>query len=411
MPRHDEPPQIPDRPELSFHWYLPPFVDSRYVVGGGPGGRVAAHGRDGLPDRAVDARYLTQLALAAEQNGFDSVLIPVGLWCEDPWLIATSLLGATERLKFLVAVRPGLATALKEAQSAATFQRLSGDRLLINVVTGGEPAQQRATGDRVPKAGRYERTAEYLDVWKQLWTSREPVDYAGRHVDIRGARLPVRPETVPPVYFSGSSPEAVRVAADHADTYLTWGERPRDVGKKLHELPGARGGLRVHVIARETSDQAWDAAAQLLTHVSESDVRAAQEAIASSESESQRRIAELHGRGSAFRRGDDVRALQIHPGLWTGVGLVRGGAGTALVGSYDEVADLVAEYQHEGVTEFVLSGYPHLEETYHVGEGVIPALRRRGYPVTHHGGPLVSESTSDSASGSVSETREEVKSA
>jgi alkanesulfonate monooxygenase len=393
MPRHDEPPQTTDRPELTFHWYLPPFVDSRYVVGGGPGGRVAAHGRHGLPDRPVDSRYLTQLALAAEQNGFESVLIPVGLWCEDPWIVATSLLGATDRLKFLVAVRPGLATALKEAQSAATFQRLSGDRLLVNVVTGGEPVQQLASGDRLPKAERYERTGEYLEVWKRLWTSADPVTYAGRHVDIEGARLPVRPGTVPPVYFSGSSPEAVRVAAEHADTYLTWGERPQDVGDKLRALPGARGGLRVHVIARDTTEEAWDAAARLLTHVSASDVRAAQEAIAASESESQRRIAELHGRGSAFRAGDDVRALQIHPGLWTGVGLVRGGAGTALVGSYEEVADLVVEYQRQGVTEFVLSGYPHLEETFHVGEGVVPALRRRGYPVTNHGGPLVSGDT------------------
>lgn len=394
MPTHDE----PDRePELTFHWYLPPFVDSRYVVGGGPGGRVAANGRDGLPDRPVDPRYLTQLALAAEQNGLDSVLIPVGLWCEDPWLIATSLLGVTERLKFLVAVRPGLASALKEAQSVATFQRLSGDRLNLNVVTGGEPVQLAASGDRLDKAQRYERTAEYLEVWKRLWTSGEgddPVDYVGRHVDVRGARLPVRPATVPPVYFSGSSPEALQVAAEHADTYLTWGERPAEVGEKLRAVPEARGGLRVHVIARETSEQAWDAAAQLLTHVSEEDVRAAQEAIASSESESQRRIAELHGRGASFHRGDDVRALQIHPGLWTGVGLVRGGAGTALVGSYEEVADLVVEYQREGVTEFVLSGYPHLEETYHVGEGVIPAVRRRGFAVTNHG-PSLAEKAQD----------------
>lgn len=388
-------------PELTFHWYLPPFVDSRYVVGGGPGGRVAANGSVGSgklgdaeeavrPDRTVDFRYLRQLALAAEQNGFESVLIPVGLWCEDPWLIATSLLDATDRLKFLVAVRPGYASALKEAQSVSTFQRLSGNRLNLNVVTGGEPAQLKASGDTLSKAERYERTAEYLELWKQLWGSDSPLDFHGRHITAEGARLPVRPDVIPPVYFSGSSPEALDVARDHADTYLTWGEKPADVGRKLAAVPDARGGLRVHVIARETSEEAWAAAEHLIRHVSAEDVRTAQQAIASSESESQRRIAELHGRGSGFRSvgdGGDVRSLEIHPGLWTGVGLVRGGAGTALVGSYEEVADLVAEYHAEGVGEFVLSGYPHLEETFHVGEGVIPALRRRGFAVTNHGGP------------------------
>ncbi|MGO1948772.1 MAG: LLM class flavin-dependent oxidoreductase [Mycobacteriaceae bacterium] len=380
-------------PELTFHWYLPPFVDSRYVVGGGPGGQVAADGSIGsdesyTPDRPVDPRYLKQLALAAEQNGFESVLIPVGLWCEDPWLIATSLLDVTDRLKFLVAVRPGLATALKEAQSTSTFQRISGNRLNLNVVTGGEPTQQKASGDDLPKAQRYERTGEFLDLWKQLWTSEDPVDFDGRHVHVEGARLPARPDVIPPVYFSGSSPEALEVAQDHADIYLTWGEKPDDVGQKLAAVPASRGGLRVHVIARETSGEAWAAAERLLSHVSEEDVRDAQQAIASSESESQRRIAELHGRGSDFQQGSDVRSLEIHPGLWTGVGLVRGGAGTALVGSYEEVADLIVEYQANGVEEFVLSGYPHLEETYHVGEGVIPAVRRRGFGVTNHGGPL-----------------------
>lgn len=390
-------------PELTFHWFLPPFVDSRYVVGGGPGGKVATDGSVGsdgstdttsfIPDRPVDSRYLTQLALAAEQNGFESVLIPVGLWCEDPWLIATTLLSVTEKLKFLIAVRPGLATALKEAQSTSTFQRLSDNRLNLNVVTGGEPTQQKASGDDLPKAQRYERTGEYLDFWKKLWTSDEPIDYAGRHVTVEGARLPARPDVIPPVYFSGSSPEALEVAAEHADTYLTWGEKPEDVGRKLAKVPNARGGLRVHVIARETSEEAWSAAERLLSHVSEEDVRSAQETIATSESESQRAIAELHGRGSTFQEGNDVRALEIHPGLWTGVGLVRGGAGTALVGSYEEVADLIVEYQQQGVEEFVLSGYPHLEETYHVGEGVIPAVRRRGYGVTNHGGPAPEPAT------------------
>lgn len=263
-------------PELTFHWFLPPFVETRYVVGGGLGGKVTTSGNDPVADRPVDLRYLTQLALAAEQNGLDSVLIPVGLWCEDPWGVASALLSVTDRLKFLFAVRPGLANALKEAQSAATFQRFSGDRLNLNVVTGGEPVQQDATGDTLDKPQRYERTAEYLELWKQLWISPEPVDFQGRHVQVTGARLPVRPDSIPPVFVSGSSPEALDVARSHADTYLTWGERPDAVGEKLAEVPNARGGLRVHLIARETSAEAWTAARALISNVSERDVRAAQ---------------------------------------------------------------------------------------------------------------------------------------
>jgi alkanesulfonate monooxygenase len=114
-------------------------------------------------------------------------------------------------------------------------------------------------------------------------------------------------------------------------------------------------------------------------------VAAAQEKLAASESESQRRISELHGRGAGYEQGGDPHDLEVYPGLWTGVGLVRGGAGTALVGSYDEVAALIGEYAAQGVDELVLSGYPHLEETFHVGQGLVPALRRRGFGVTNHG--------------------------
>ena len=89
-----------------------------------------------------------------------------------------------------------------------------------------------------------------------------------------------------------------------------------------------------------------------------------------SESEGQQRMSALHG-----GRTD---SLEVAPNLWAGIGLVRGGAGTALVGSHEEVADRIAEYHELGIDEFILSGYPHLEEAYRVGEGLFPALRARG---------------------------------
>src|SRR5690606_36253834 len=126
-------------------------------------------------------------------------------------------------------------------------------------------------------------------------------------------------------------------------------------------------GIRFHVIARETSELAWAEASRLLGALDPAQVEAAQRNLARSESEGQRRMSELHGRGKAFGSSTDPRSLEIHPGVWAGVGLVRGGAGTALVGSYDEVAALIGEYAALGLDPFVLSGYPHLEEAYHFG--------------------------------------------
>jgi len=184
----------------------------------------------------------------------------------------------------------------------------------------------------------------------------------------------------------GSSAEAGQVAARFADTYLTWGEPPAQVGEKLDWIRGlakAQGwelsyGIRLHVISRDTSERAWSEAQRLLSALSPQTVAAAQASLARSESEGQHRMRELHNGGGDFGGGADARRLEIYPNLWSGVGLVRGGAGTALVGSHQEVADRIAEYAELGLDHFILSGYPHLEEVYIFGEGVRPILARRG---------------------------------
>jgi alkanesulfonate monooxygenase len=217
-------------------------------------------------------------------------------------------------------------------------------------------------------------------------TSESPVTAAGEHLRVEQASLARRPDPLPPVFFGGSSPEAGQVAAQSADTYLTWGERPEQVKEKLAWIRGlaaAQGrqlsyGLRVHVISRDTSQQAWAEAERLLTGLSPETVAAAQQSLARSESVGQRRMRQLHDGGEDYTAGVDVRRLEIYPNLWSGVGLVRGGAGTALVGSHAEVADRIAEYAELGLEHFILSGYPHLEEAYSFGEGVRPILAERG---------------------------------
>jgi alkanesulfonate monooxygenase len=358
---------------LRFHWFLPTNGDGRDIVGGGHGVATGAAGAI----RPASIAYLGQIARSAEQLGFEAALTPTGAWCEDAWLVTAMLTEVTERLKFLVAFRPGLISPTLSAQMAATFQRHSRGRLLLNVVTGGEDTEQRAYGDFLDKAQRYARCAEFLDIVARLWRG-ETVTQEGDHLRVEGARLTALPDPVPDLYFGGSSGPAGPVAARHTDVYLTWGEPPAAVDKKLRWMDGLareagrnlRYGIRLHVISRDTADEAWRQASRLIEGVDEAMIRKVQENLARSESEGLRRMRELHG-GSRDN-------LEVSPNLWAGVGLVRGGAGTALVGSHTEVADRIEEYARLGLSEFILSGYPHLEEAYWFGEGVLPILHARG---------------------------------
>ena len=358
---------------LRFHWFLPTNGDGRDIVGGGHGVATGAAGAI----RPASLAYLGQIARSAEQLGFEAALTPTGAWCEDAWLTTAMLTEVTERLKFLVAFRPGLISPTLSAQMAATFQRHSKGRLLLNVVTGGEAAEQQAYGDFLDKKQRYARCGEFLDIVTRLWRG-ETVSHRGEHLLVEGARLARRPDPVPDLYFGGSSPEAGPVAARFADVYLTWGEPPAAVNTKLRWMDSLareagrtlRYGIRLHVITRDTSHEAWMQANRLIEGVDEAMIRAVQEGLGRSESEGQRRMRDLHG-GSPDN-------LEVSPNLWAGVGLLRGGAGTALVGSHAEVADRIEEYARLGLSEFILSGYPHLEEAYWFGEGVLPILRSRG---------------------------------
>ncbi|MGO9080964.1 MAG: LLM class flavin-dependent oxidoreductase [Streptosporangiaceae bacterium] len=375
---------------LTFHWFLPTTGDGRAIMGRGhslppaglTGGPDAPHIRGAAAqERPPDIEYLAQVARSAEQLGFEAVLTPTGTWCEDAWLVTAALTRETTRLKFLVAFRPGLTSPTLAAQMAATYQRLSGGRLLLNVVTGGQADEQRRFGDHLSHDERYARTAEFLSVVRGAW-SGQPFDFDGRYYQVAGATVLRPPEPVPGIYFGGSSPAAGPVAAAAADVYLTWGEPPAQVAQKLtwvgrlarQQGRELRFGIRLHVITRDTEADAWAEASRLLDYLDPADIAAAQQVLAASESVGQDRMRALH---SAYRHGGSAQDLEIYPNLWAGVGLVRGGAGTALVGSHEQVAGLIEEYASLGISEFILSGYPHLEEAYWFAEGVLPEIRRR----------------------------------
>jgi alkanesulfonate monooxygenase len=362
---------------VSLHWFLPTNGDSRGDLSlGNAVGAAGSRVRDGSGERAPDVGYLGQIARSAEQLGFDAALTPTSSWCEDAWVMSAALSQVTERFRFLVAFRPGFTSPTLSAQMAATFQRVSGGRLLLNVVTGGDDVEQRRFGDRLGKEDRYERCGEFLHIVRELWKG-EPVTFHGKYYDVEDATV-IAADRWPELYFGGSSPAALEVAARYADVYLTWGEPPVAVAEKLRAVAERadeygrqlRYGIRLHVITRDTAEQAWAQADRLLAGLSAEQIARSQAVQRASQSEGQRRMTELHG-----GRSDQ---LEISPNLWAGVGLVRGGAGTALVGSHEQVADRIAEYHALGIDEFILSGYPHLEEAYQVGEGVRPVLRQRG---------------------------------
>jgi alkanesulfonate monooxygenase len=347
---------------MEIFWFFPTSGEGRYLAT-----TVGA--------RPITFGYLRQIAGAIDELGYAGALLPTGQGCEDAWVTATALMPFTRRLKFLVAVRPGLSSPALAARMAATFDRFSEGRLLINVVTGGDPAELAGDGVHLDHDARYALTDEFLTIWRAL-SAGERVDFRGDHLHVAGGKLTVLPvqRPHPPLYFGGSSPAAHRVAARHADVYLTWGERPEAVEAKILDVKARaaehgrtmRFGIRLHVIVRETEDEAWAAANSLIRHVDERAIAAARQTFARMDSEGQRRMAVLH-------TGDQSR-LVIGPNLWAGVGLVRGGAGTALVGDPDQVAARIREYADLGLETFILSGYPHLEEAHRVAELLFPVL-------------------------------------
>ena len=353
---------------MKVHWFLPTGGDSREVLPTGP----LSH------RRAPDHDYLAQVAVACDRLGFDGMLTPCGTGCEDAWISTASLLPLTRRVKFLVAFRPALLTPTLAAQMASTYQRMSNGRLLVNIVTGAEPAELARFGVHDDKDTRYAQTAEFLQVLRGAW-SGAPFDFTGHFYGVEDATTRAVPDPVPDVYFGGASPAAEAVAAEHVDVYLAWGEPPAMVAERLgrvRALAAAAGrtlrfGIRFHVIARPTAAEAWAFADSLVAAMDPGAIAAAQQDFATTASVGQRRMAELHG-------GDRDKLL-VHPNVWAGFGLVRGGVGTGLVGSYDEVAERMLEYAALGFDEFILSGYPHLEEAYWFGEGVMPRLREAGH--------------------------------
>ncbi len=355
---------------LNIFWFIPTFGDSQYL-GEKTGSRI------------IDFNYSKQIAVAADNLGFDGVLIPTGRLCEDPWVVASSLIGATQNLKFLVALRPGLLQPSLAARMTATLDRFSNGRVAINLVAGGDKTELEGDGLYQNPEERYEAAAEFVDVWRDILKSsykKELVNFDGKFYKTTNAKLlypPVQKPT-PPLFFGGSSNEARELAAQKVDLYITWGERPEDVKAKIEDVKQRtlkygrtiRFGIRLHVIVRETEEKAWEAAEELISKLDDETIEQHHKVLSNRESVGQQRMTALTNSGKARSREE----LEISPNLWAGIGLAREGCATALVGSPQIVVERIKEYADMGIDTFVFSGYPHLEEAYRFAELVFPLL-------------------------------------
>ncbi|OXM87422.1 LLM class flavin-dependent oxidoreductase [Paenibacillus rigui] len=379
--------------DISFGWFLPTAGDGRYVG-------VA-------PEREPTMDYLIQVAQTAERAGFEFVLIPTGGACLDAWVVGSAVMSHTKTLRPLVAVRPGLTAPVLSARMGAALDVLSQGRAMINVVTGSSVQDLEELGDPLAHAHdeRYERAREYLEVMKQAWTQSEGlaasefVEDGNFQPDQRGQepfqgkyyqfkRAVSSPITVqkphPPFYLGGSSAIAKRVAVEYADTYLMWGEPHEWIREQIAEIDAIRAeykaetgsdrelryGLRAQVLVRATEEEAWAAAWDTISKVSPEAIEKAQEAFAKTDATNQRRQNEL-------REQSKNDKFVVGPNLWTGLSIVRSGGAILIVGTAEQVADRLVEYAELGVSTFILSGYPHLEEADNFGKEALPLFHRK----------------------------------
>ncbi|MFZ6049269.1 LLM class flavin-dependent oxidoreductase [Pseudomonas sp. CR3202] len=328
---------------------------------------------------AVNPDFVRRFAQAHEAAGFDRIL--VGYFSNGPEgaVVSSFAIAATERLGILLAYRPGVIAPPLAARQLATLDQFSNGRLALNVVSGGNDLDLQRDGDFLDHDRRYARTGEYLDALKAIWTADQPVDFAGEFYRFKGASPAVRTVQRPhiPIYFSGSSDAAIRVAARHADTYMLWGEPLAAVGEHIGHVRRAaaaegrspRFSVSFRPIIADTEEAAWKRAAEVLEQVRET---------------RQKLGLPLHGHepenvGSQRLLAAAQKGDVLDKRLWTGVARLTGARwnSTALVGTPEQVAEALAEYYKLGVSTFLIRGFDPLNDTLEYGKGLIPAIHHQ----------------------------------
>ena len=324
---------------------------------------------------AIDASWIGEFAQAHEASGFDRVLVGYSSTAADGFLVTQAAAAQTERLGFLIAHRPGFVAPTIAARTIATLDHLTQGRIALHVVTGGSDAEQRRDGDFFDHDTRYERTDEYVDVLKRMWTSEAPFDYEGRYYRFERAFSDVKPVQKPhvPVYFGGSSDAAARVAVKHCDVWATYGEPLAGVQERIDAIwaLAAEYGRKPRI------------SASFRPIIAPTERRGVGEGAGHPERRSRHRarapaVPSGRSRLGAKRLREFAAESQVHDTrLWMAVAEAVGGAGNtaALVGTPRQVAESLAAYYDIGVTTLLIRGFDPLGDTIEYGRELIPLVR------------------------------------
>ena len=356
--------------ETLFSWFIPIDGD------GARAGTVRA-------ERPPTFDYLRQVVQTAEDLGYYSLLIPTrfanGLFAEDAplaetWTTATALAAVTERIRFLIAVRPGFIALGLFAQMAAALHQISKGRIDINIVPGGIGNDFERVGEYTDQSTRYERAEEFISACRKLWAQPGPVEFEGNFYNLKDAYCSPIPEGAPPsFYLGGASPRANALSGRQADVHLNWIEpledsRTRfDAVREEFQKSGRHPnlGIRTHLVVRDKEEDAWKAANELIDHADPAVKAQRRSAVAGT--------AMVGAAAQAQESPDHI----VAPHLWNGLSEVRVNCGTAIVGTPEQVTDILLGYSKLGVDQFILSGFPHVEECQRVAEDVIPLLKQK----------------------------------
>jgi len=377
--------------DVEFGWFIPTTGDGKYI-----GTEL---------ERESTAGYMIQVAQAAEEAGYTFALIPTGGGCLDAWIVGSAIATHTKVLRPLVAMRPGLISPITAARMATSLDYISNGRVAINVVTGGTPPDLVAMGDPLAFSHdeRYERTLEFMTIVKEVlinsnthkskylaanenYREIKKVHFKGKYYEIEGGASypPPVQKPHPPIYFGGSSVAGKRTAAEIADVYLMWPEplgwieeqidEMERIRKELRQEKGIdrklRYGLRAQVLVRETEEAAWAAAWEIISKVDKKAVEQSNVRFTQTDAVGQKRQNQL-------RSESEENRYVIAPNLWAGLSIVRGGGAMMLVGTPEQVADRIIEYVDAGISSFIFSGYPNLEEAEITGKLLLPVVKRK----------------------------------
>jgi len=368
IPTHGEPSSLRNKLHHRGDWSQ---QEGDHIVHRG----LSGGGEDGY----TSLDYIAEVARAAEISGFHGGLIPSFPMTDEPWAVSAFLARETKTFRFMIAFQPGFLNPVTAAKMTASLQRATGGRALFNVITGGGGPSQLWWGDVAPHDDRYARTTEFLDVLRGLWKGGS-FSHHGKFYHIEDGGLPPQllGQDFPEIYFSGSSDAALASASKHAEYYLSWLEpfdQLRDKFNRVKERTDALGrkikcAVRVDIIARRTEEEAWR------------EVRRGFENLDDAAKQRYQRFAQQTGdsvgagrqRSNAPKDLNNYRDFIIHPNVWSGLSLLRGGQTQGIVGSYEQVAERLDDLVQLGADAFILASTPHLEEAYRVGEEVLPLV-------------------------------------